>query len=1713
MNPSMNPSIITLLTCGTLAISAQLRADSGVWTTAGAGNWSDIANWNYSSGPIADGAGFTADFSTMDLAAAATVTLDTSRSIGRLFFADVTPSVDWTLAASGGSILTLDNGGSIPQINVSNRTATISANLAGTGGLIVDGAGILTLSTSNTISGGLLLDTARLNLAGGQTTVMQLAMPSGTLTLTNNGWLVMNGYGSGSSTWWGSFTNPVVVPAGTFGRLYVFGRGTFSSTVTVAGSMELGVSYVRGDITGNWSGSTGLIMVTNHSTGGEFRMNNASSTFSFGTAEIYLNSGVTLYQAGNFAAAGQVVTIGAVSGAGNLRGGPTVGRTLTYLVGGRNTDTTLTGNIGNNGVLGPTAITKQGTGTWTLAGANAFTGRTLVTDGKLVGVTGGSIANSASVTVTNAGLGVRVATAGAQWITTNVFLAANATNSLTFDFGNAIVPSITTAPLFINGNLTADGSNQVNIIAGAITTRTVPLLQYTNTLAGAGFATFGLVGLPPHVVATLVNNTAYKTIDLVVKAVNQPLRWATGSATWDIGTSANWKDLLGTVTTYQESPGNYGDAVVFEDSLSGASPITVTLNTSVKPGNVTVNATKDYTLSGAGAITGVAGITKQGTGTLTLGTANTFTGTIALNGGTTTFSTAANLGAATAPLTLSGGTLRYTAGNTTDLSTRTVTLGAGISILDVGANNVSFANSIGNNGPGHLFKMGSGSLTLGASPKYSGLTHVIQGTLVLGPNTSLSNSAAIIVVGSSVLDASANGLLLNGLVGQILSGTGTVTGSVTTAASTTLMVATNGVTGRLTLANDLNLNGGTYMFDVSTSTRDLLVVNGTVTMNGGTMKVNASGLTNGLYPLATAAAGYAGSVGNLVLDYTQAGKTAELTLSDANTLALKLSTAGGASIVWQGDGTANLWDVETSLNWLNGATPVAFLNADKVTFDDNGSTTPAVTLQQLLQPGSVTVNSSMDYTFADGTFAGNGKLTGGTGLTKNGAGRLTILTANNNTGPTLIQRGTVQLGDGSTAGSLGLGSVTNNAMLNVNAPAATTTTLASVHGSGQVTVDGSGTALLAGDSTFSGGLTINSGTMQIGTGSTTGTPGAGGITNSGTLLINRSGTLALGGIQTGAGGGGTLTFSGPATVALSGGNTYQNNTYLSNGVVRPTGPNVFPYGDPTTGWLILDGGLLAAGVLDLNGFDQTVNALSGTGSTVNGRITNSGTAGTNTLTVGNDVAATTYNGLITDNASGAKTKLVKQGTGSMRLNGANTYAGGTYIAAGTIIIGPGGSLGPSDVTMTNGATLSLVSAGSTSSYVGNNVVFKPGVVATFNSGNLANGYGGSVSGDANCTNLITGFFSPNANGLKQYQNFLGTVVVDSGAQVRWAAGTTLNDGGDNTTFLIAGTGSMFHRNSGTVSLGALVGDGVLGGLSNADGTGVWVIGAKNVDCTFSGTINGTSPRGVNIQKVGTGTLTLSGLLNYDGTTTVSTGKLALAASAELDDSPTITINSAGTLDVAGIGGTLTLGTAKAQTLSGAGTLAGNLALGANSTVRPGGGIGTLTVGGSAALDGTVFMELNRTNTPETNDLLVGAAITATGTLTVTNLGPTLVTGDAFKLFSLPVTGFASVQLPAANAAGTITYTWQDNLATDGTIKLLSGLNIMPTNLTCVFTGNTLEISWPPDHTGWTLQAQTNSLNVGLSNNWFAVANSTLTNRVIVPIAPANGAVFYRMAYP
>jgi hypothetical protein len=71
----------------------------------------------------------------------------------------------------------------------------------------------------------------------------------------------------------------------------------------------------------------------------------------------------------------------------------------------------------------------------------------------------------------------------------------------------------------------------------------------------------------------------------------------------------------------------------------------------------------------------------------------------------------------------------------------------------------------------------------------------------------------------------------------------------------------------------------------------------------------------------------------------------------------------------------------------------------------------------------------------------------------------------------------------------------------------------------------------------------------------------------------------------------------------------------------------------------------------------------------------------------------------------------------------------------------------------------------------------------------------------------------------------------------------------------------------------------------------------------------------------------------------------------------------------------------------------------------------------------------------------------------------------------------------------------------------------PTNLSFSLTGNMLAVSWPASHLGWILQAQTNSLTVGISSNWFDMPSSSSQTQAVVNLDRNNGVTGFRLRHP
>ena len=74
------------------------------------------------------------------------------------------------------------------------------------------------------------------------------------------------------------------------------------------------------------------------------------------------------------------------------------------------------------------------------------------------------------------------------------------------------------------------------------------------------------------------------------------------------------------------------------------------------------------------------------------------------------------------------------------------------------------------------------------------------------------------------------------------------------------------------------------------------------------------------------------------------------------------------------------------------------------------------------------------------------------------------------------------------------------------------------------------------------------------------------------------------------------------------------------------------------------------------------------------------------------------------------------------------------------------------------------------------------------------------------------------------------------------------------------------------------------------------------------------------------------------------------------------------------------------------------------------------------------------------------------------------------------------------------------------------VSLSPPQLVSGVSGGQIQISWPADHLGWTLQVQTNDLSAGLGTNWISIPDSATNTQFAAPLAPENPTVFYRLIH-
>jgi len=283
------------------------------------------------------------------------------------------------------------------------------------------------------------------------------------------------------------------------------------------------------------------------------------------------------------------------------------------------------------------------------------------------------------------------------------------------------------------------------------------------------------------------------------------------------------------------------------------------------------------------------------------------------------------------------------------------------------------------------------------------------------------------------------------------------------------------------------------------------------------------------------------------------------------------------------------------------------------------------------------------------------------------------------------------------------------------------------------------------------------------------------------------------------------------------------------------------------------------------------------------------TSGTLTLNVVNATGAGTLSGAI----SGAGA-LIKSGPGTTTLSAANTYSGTTTISAGTLALTS--STSSSAFTVNSGATLQVGSA--------SDFTFNPGINSSISGAGTLQKVGAGNLTFASVNSTFT--WAMAGGGLIDVQ--AGMLTGGSNIKDFWTT---------NSSSLNVASGATFAGVEANVIVDQITGSGTIRTGYNGAGYTAMTIGVNNGSSTFSGSfVNTDGANWGNLVKAGTGTITLSSVGSYMGTTNVTGGTLALGSSSS---SFGFTVNSGATLQV-GSGLDFTFNPTANSSISGAGTL-------------------------------------------------------------------------------------------------------------------------------------------------------------------------------------------------
>ncbi|MEA6042145.1 autotransporter outer membrane beta-barrel domain-containing protein [Salmonella enterica subsp. enterica serovar Lille] len=944
---------------------------------------------------------------------------------------------------------------------------------------------------------------------------------------------------------------------------------------------------------------------------------------------------------------------------------------------------TVLENVDANSGWNGQSLTKTGAGTLILNAENTYTGGTTISDGTLIAnnveaLGTGNVTDNATLELNTGGDFTNNISGSGQVVksgdeTLTLSGANSYTGGTTISGGTLVasnVEALGTGDITDNATLELNaGGDFANNIGG--TGSVVKSGDKTLTLSGSNTYTGGTTISGGTLVATNVEALGTGNV--------------TDNATLELSTGGDFANNIGGTGSVVKS----GDETL---TLSGANSYTggttisggtlVASNVeALGTGDVTDNATLELNTGGDfdNAISGSGQVVKSGDKTLTLSGANSYSGATTISGGTliATHVNALGTGAidnrasllldasgqftVTDLTTESGGNTEIGAGSTlqattlTQKSDSTLTINLNSNTADPvihAASQVSLAGTLDITGVGDVLDSDPAStddldtFTLIASDKtiagdfekltvagmdadladfitvdgriddtgkqyelttaltwYADRDDAVtdaHGTFNL---TNADGSFAVNTVLENVdatLDpASATGwdgtsLIKQGAGTLILNAENTYTGGTTISGGT--LVATNVDalgSGDVTDDATLELNtGGTFDNAISGSGQVVKSGDGALTLSGANSYSGGTLISDG----------------TLVASNVEALGTGDVT--DNATLALNTggtfdnAISGSGKVEKSGDDALTL----SGANTYTGGTLISdgTLVASNVEVLGTGDVTNDAVLE---------LNTGGDF---DNAISGSGQ------VVKSGDETLTLSGANSYTGGTTISGGTLVA---TNVEALGTGDVTNNATLELNTGGDFTN---NISGSGQVVKSGDDTLTLSGSNTYTGGTTINDGTLVA---TSVEALGSGDVTNDAVLALNTGGDFA-----NNIGGTGSVVKSGDETLTLSGSNTYTGGTLISSGTLVANDVNALGTGDVT------DNATLA-----LNTGGDFDNAISGSGN------------------------------------------VVKSGADTLTLSGNNSYRGGTAINDGTLIAASVNALGSGDID--NDASLQLNASG------------------------------------------------------------------------------------------------------------------------------------------------------------------------------------------------------------------------------------------------------------------------------------------------------------------------------------------------------------------------------------------------------------------------------------